>query len=45
MNIFILIAIIMPVFVIPIHNNYIKGILVIFQILCMIIGFYKNFKE
>lgn len=45
MNIFTLISLIMPTFVVLINNEIIKLILVIIQISCMIIGFYKMFGK
>ncbi len=45
MNIFTLIAIIMPIILIPIPNTMIKGVLLGVQIICMIIGLFKMFNE
>lgn len=45
MNIFTIIAIIMPIFVVIIKNSTIKLILLIIQIICFIIGIWKQLKN
>lgn len=45
MNLFTIIAIIMPIFVIIIKNATIKLILLIIQIICFIIGIGKQLKD
>lgn len=45
MNIFTIIAIIMPIFAVVIKNSTIKLILLIIQIICFIIGIWKQLKD
>jgi len=45
MNLFTIIAIIMPIFVTIIKNSTIKLILLIIQIICAIVGFYEQLKD
>ena len=45
MNIFTIITTIMPIFIVIIKNSTIKLILLIIQIICFIIGIWKQLKD
>lgn len=45
MNLFTIIAIVMPIFVIIIKNSTIKLLLLIIQIICFVIGIYIQLKD
>jgi len=45
MNLFTIIAIVMPIFVIIIKNYTIKLLLLIIQIICFIVGIYEQLKD